>query len=152
MEYILSEKQKGCVFCDALDKPDGVENLVIHRSEHSFVILNRYPYTSGHLMIVPYIHKPNLEELSTAIRSEIIELSTCATRVLKSVYQPQGFNLGVNVGEVAGAGIQDHVHLHVVPRWSGDTNFMSALSSTRLLPELLQDTYIRVKEGWERNA
>ena len=103
-------------------------------------------------MIVPYIHKPDLEELSSEIRSEIIELSTCATRVLKMVYQPQGFNLGVNVGEVAGAGIQDHVHLHVVPRWSGDTNFMSALSSTRLLPELLRDTYIRVKEGWERNA
>jgi ATP adenylyltransferase len=152
MEYILSEKQKGCVFCDALDKPDGAENLVIYRSEYSFVILNRYPYTSGHLMIVPYLHKPNLEELSTEIRSEIIELSTSATRVLKMVYQPQGFNLGVNVGEVAGAGIQDHVHLHVVPRWSGDTNFMSALSSTRLLPELLQDTYIRVKEGWESNA
>ncbi len=150
MEYILREKQDGCVFCEGLEKEDGVENLIISRAQFCFVILNRYPYTSGHLMVVPYLHKPNLEELNPEIRAELIELSTLAMKKLRQEYQPQGFNLGANIGDVAGAGILNHVHIHVVPRWNGDTNFMSAVSSTRVLPELLGDTYDRIREAWDK--
>jgi ATP adenylyltransferase len=150
MEYILSEKKNGCVFCEELDRPDGFENLIIHRAQFSFVILNRYPYTSGHLMIVPYLHKALLEDLSPEIRAEMMELSAQAIRVLRDEYQPQGFNLGVNIGEVAGAGILDHIHLHVVPRWGGDTNFMSSVAEARVLPESLEETYGRVLEAWKK--
>lgn len=149
MEYILSAKKIGCPFCEELEKPDGPGNLIIYRAEYSFVILNRYPYTSGHLMVVPYVHRSTLEELSTDIRAEMMELTTQATRVLKSVYLPQGFNLGINMGEVAGAGILDHVHIHIVPRWNGDTNFMTTVAQTRLIAELLEDGYHRIKQGWE---
>jgi ATP adenylyltransferase len=148
MEYILSERRNGCVFCDELDHPDGVDNLIVFRGEYSFIILNRYPYTSGHLMVVPYLHKASLEELNPAIRGEMMELVSKAIRVLRIAYQPHGFNIGANLGEVAGAGILDHIHLHLVPRWGGDTNFMSALAETRVLPELLADTYLRVVDAW----
>jgi ATP adenylyltransferase len=150
MEYILSAKKAGCPFCEELEKPDGPINLIIHRAEYCFVILNRYPYTSGHLMVVPYVHCSTLEDLSVDIRAEMMELTTQATRVLKSVYLPQGFNLGINLGEVAGAGILDHVHIHIVPRWNGDTNFMTTIAKTRLIAELLEDGYCRIKEGWEK--
>ena len=152
MEYILREKKLGCVFCEGLEKSDGAGNLILYRAQFCYAILNRYPYTSGHLMIVPYVHKASLDELSPEIRAEMIELSVQAMRVLRAVYQPQGFNLGMNIGEVAGAGILDHVHLHVVPRWSGDTNFMSAIANARLLPELLEDSHQKVKEGWDSLA
>ncbi len=148
MEYILKEKKNGCVFCDELEKNDGPDNLIIFRGQCSFVILNRYPYTSGHLMVVPYIHKAVLEALNQEIRSELIELSTLSMQVLRKAYQPQGFNLGVNIGKVAGAGVLEHVHMHVVPRWGGDSNFMTSLANTRVLPELLRDTYRRVQETW----
>ena len=101
-------------------------------------------------MVVPYVHRSTLEELSVDIRAEMMELTTQATRVLKSVYLPQGFNLGINQGEVAGAGILDHVHIHIVPRWNGDTNFMTTIAKTRLIAELLEDGYCRIKEGWEK--
>lgn len=152
MEYIMSERKNGCPFCEELDKADGIDNLIIYRGQYSFVILNRFPYTSGHLMVVPYVHKSNLEDLPPEVRSEIMELAALTLRVLREEYQPQGFNLGINIGEVAGAGILDHIHLHVVPRWSGDTNFMSSTAQTRLLPELLEDSYHRVKDGWEKTG
>ena len=151
MEYIQQEKKPGCVFCDALDLPDSVNNLIVHRAQSSFVILNRFPYTSGHLMVVPYLHQATLEGLSPTIRAEMMELSVSAIRLLRGVYVPQGFNLGVNIGEVAGAGVLDHVHLHIVPRWGGDTNFMTATSGVRVLPELLEDTYFRIKQAWEQD-
>ena len=150
MTYIQNNKpEDACVFCFALQQPDCPDNLIVWRGEHAFVILNRFPYTSGHLMIVPYEHKPSLELLETSSRADIMDLSARAIEVLNALYSPQGYNLGMNIGNAAGAGISEHVHLHVVPRWVGDTNFMSAVSQTRVLPELLEDTYQRVWEAWE---
>ena len=150
MEYILSPKSsEGCIFCEGVKQVDGPENLIVHRGPKAFVILNRFPYTSGHLMIVPYEHKPSLELLETSSRADIMELSARAIEVLNALYSPQGYNLGMNIGNAAGAGISEHVHLHVVPRWVGDTNFMSAVSQTRVLPELLEETYHRVWEAWK---
>lgn len=150
MQYIRSEKRKeGCIFCDELLKPDGSENLIVARGVQSFLILNRYPYTSGHLMIVPYEHKASLEELDASVRSDMMEMIVIAMQVLRSEYQAQGFNIGLNVGEVAGAGIQAHTHMHIVPRWGGDTNFMSTLAHTRVVPESLDESYHRIRRAWE---
>ena len=149
MEYIQSEKNNDvCVFCGEMSRPDGPENLIVYRGPRAFVILNRYPYTSGHLMIVPYDHQPSLEQLDAETRAEIMELTAQSMIVLRAVYRPQGFNIGLNIGEAAGAGVLDHVHLHVVPRWGGDTNFMSSLAGIRVLPEALEDTYARIQDAW----
>ncbi len=146
MSYIESHKQDGCVFCQALEQEDGPENLIVTRGKTSFVILNRYPYTSGHIMVLPYVHVPTLDELKAASRTEMIELVSKGTQVLQSIYKPEGFNVGINIGEAAGAGIEEHIH--IVPRWIGDTNFMSAVGETRILPEDLKNTYSRVKAAW----
>jgi len=150
MEYIENNnKEDGCVFCNAQARTDDAENLIAFRGVHSFVILNRFPYTSGHLMVIPFEHKPNLEELDALIRAEMMELTSRCTTVLRDIYKPQGFNLGVNIGEAAGAGVLGHVHIHIVPRWMGDTNFMSSVGETRVLPESLEDTYKRVRAVFE---
>lgn len=149
MSYIEQHNSDDpCVFCRALSITDSVENLIVARGAHAFVILNRYPYTSGHLMVVPNAHKPGLEDLSPAARAELIELTNQALGVLRQVYKPEGFNVGANMGAAAGAGIVDHIHFHIVPRWQGDTNFMSALGQTRVLPEALDATYQRIRSGW----
>lgn len=149
MAYIENNNNEAaCVFCTALTRPDGLENLIVFRGQRAFVILNRFPYTSGHLMAVPNDHQPSLEMLDIKTRAEMLELATHAIKVLRKVYDPQGFNLGINIGEIAGAGITDHVHLHVVPRWGGDTSFMSSLGNTRVLPESLEDTYHRIHGNW----
>jgi ATP adenylyltransferase len=150
MKYIQNpNKEESCVFCKRPAQPDGAGNLIVARGLRAYVILNLYPYTSGHLMIVPYEHQPSLELLDQGTRAEMMELASTALLVLRAEYRPEGFNLGINVGEAAGAGIAEHVHLHVVPRWFGDTNFMSSLGSTRVLPESLEETYQRVRQGWE---
>ncbi|MBW8012578.1 MAG: HIT domain-containing protein [Chloroflexi bacterium] len=150
MEYIKSEKNNaGCVFCEALDQTDGAENLIVFRGQSAFLILNRYPYTSGHLMALPFEHTPTLTGLNPQIRAEMMELTTKGMQVLETLYQPQGYNLGANIGEAAGAGIEEHVHLHIVPRWKGDTNFITTTGETRVLPEALEETYRRVREAWE---
>jgi len=150
MAYIQTPKtQEGCIFCKALEEDQDTENLILFRGKNAFVILNRYPYTSGHIMVVPCTHQPSLEKLDPGTRAEIMELAAQFVQVIQAVYNPQGFNLGINIGEAAGAGITDHVHLHIVPRWQGDTNFMSSLGMTRVLPESLGDTYQRLKAGWE---
>ncbi len=149
MEYILAPKtDESCIFCEGLKQEDGADNLIVHRGKNAFVMLNRFPYTSGHLMIVPYEHQPSLELLEATSRADVMELAARAVKVLQQVYAPQGFNLGMNIGNAAGAGISEHVHLHVVPRWVGDTNFMSSVSQVRVLPELLEETYRKVKEAW----
>ena len=151
MVYIEnSHKNDGCIFCEEPARQDCSENLIVFRGRYAYVILNRYPYTSGHLMIVPFVHLPSLELLDPETRAEMMELSARAIRVLQAVYHPQGFNLGVNIGAAAGAGITEHVHMHVVPRWSGDTNFMSTLGQTRVLPESLGDTCRRVRSAWDK--
>ena len=149
MTYIQKHKEEGCVFCEAQELPDGPGNLILYRGQQAFVILNRYPYTSGHLMVVPYKHDPSLDGLEASARAELLELATQIMSMLGKEYHAQGFNIGINIGEAAGAGITEHVHLHVVPRWSGDTNFMSSLGETRVLPETLEDTYHRLRRAWE---
>lgn len=151
MEYIIDpNKEDSCVFCQVQTQTDSVENLVVFRGQRSFVILNRFPYTSGHLMIVPNEHWSTLDDLDPETRSEIMEMASQATQVLKEIYHPEGFNVGINIGEAAGAGITNHIHLHVVPRWQGDTNFMSTLGQTRVLPQILEDTYQQVKAIWSK--
>ncbi len=150
MEYIENHaKQDGCVFCEAAMAADSSENLIVYRGALAYVILNRYPYTSGHIMVVPFEHKPNLEQLDAATRAEMIELTSRGTTVLRNIYNTQAFNVGINIGEPAGAGVKEHVHIHVVPRWNGDTNFMSSLAETRVLPELLEDTWSRIRQGFK---
>jgi ATP adenylyltransferase len=150
MTYIENHgKEDGCVFCKAVVREDNADNLIIKRGDLAFVILNRYPYTSGHVMVVPFKHKPNLEELDAPTRAEMIEWTSRATTVLRNIYNTTAFNIGVNIGEAAGAGVKEHVHLHIVPRWNGDTNFMSTLAETRVLPEALEDTWVRIKKGFD---
>lgn len=153
MVYILeSNKDTECAFCRELAQPDGSKNLIVARGREAFVILNRYPYTSGHLMVVPLRHEPGLDTLNAAERGAMMELVARCLEVLRTVYSPQGFNVGVNMGEAAGAGIREHVHIHIVPRWTGDTNFMSALGHTRVLPESLEDSYERIRAAWQAAA
>jgi len=150
MAYIENNtKVDGCVFCMMQEMEDSAENLIAYRGERAFVILNRYPYTSGHLMVVPFEHKSNFETLDSETRAEMMELTARCMTVLRKIYNPHAFNMGANIGEAAGAGILEHVHIHIVPRWAGDTNFMSAVGETRVLPESLENTYARVKKGFE---
>ena len=153
MEYIENnDKEDGCVFCNAQVMEDGAENLIVCRGKRAYVILNRFPYTSGHLMVIPFQHVSSLEELDPETRAEMMELTSQCTTVLNSTYKPQGFNLGVNMGEAAGAGVPGHVHIHIVPRWKGDTNFMSSVGQTRVLPEALEVTFERVKNEFQEKG
>jgi len=144
----ITEKEEVCVFCNAQSKEDSAANLIAFRGQFAFVILNRYPYTSGHLMVIPFKHVATLEELDPATRAEMIELTSQCMTMLRKIYNPQAFNMGANIGEAAGAGVPGHFHIHIVPRWGGDTNFMSTLGETRVLPESMEDTYKRVCEGF----
>src|SRR5690349_2183568 len=148
MEYIESYKEEGCVFCTAQEMEDGAENLIAFRGEYSYVILNRYPYTSGHLMVVPFEHKSTFEELDAPTRAEMMELMSRCMTVLRRIYRPEAFNMGANIGEAAGAGIKQHVHIHIVPRWAGDTNFMTTVGASRVLPESLERTHERVRAAF----
>jgi ATP adenylyltransferase len=152
MTYIKSanDKNNGCVFCLALEQEDSEENLIVYRGEHAFVILNRYPYTSGHLMVLPFAHVPRLDAVDAGTRGEMMELVNKGSQVLEEVYGPEGFNLGANLGAAAGAGIEEHVHLHVVPRWVGDTNFMSTVGETRVLPEELPESWAQMQAAWKK--
>lgn len=153
MAYIEKhEKESGCVFCKAQARPDNAENLIAFRGKLCYVILNLFPYTSGHLMVVPFAHQPSLEDLDGQTRAEMMELVTKCMTILRKLYQPHGFNMGANIGEAAGAGVLGHVHIHIVPRWNGDTNFMTPLGGVRVLPEFLEDTYRRVREEFEKQS
>lgn len=146
MEYIMEHTpSKECIFCAALTGGDDAASLLLYRGERAFIILNLFPYTSGHLMVVPNAHVPFLDELDSETRLELIELTCRAEYALRTVYRPEGFNIGANIGAAAGAGIVGHLHFHVVPRWQGDTSFMSTVSGVRVLPEELSDTYQRLK-------
>ncbi len=141
LDFIRGAKPDGCVFCAKPALADDERALIVHRGERCFVILNAYPYNNGHLMVSPFKHVPSIEQLD---EGELLELMTLAQRgigVLREVYAPEGFNIGVNQGAAAGAGIADHMHLHVVPRWVGDTNFMPVIGSTRVLPQALADSW-----------
>jgi ATP adenylyltransferase len=149
MKYIEGHgKETGCIFCKALRQNDD-QALIVARGKRSYAILNRYPYTAGHLMIVPHEHVNSIEKLPEETWLEMFALTKQALAVLRSVYRAPAFNLGANIGEAAGAGVADHVHLHVVPRWSGDTNFMSVLGEVRVLPESLEDTWKKIRGAWK---
>jgi len=151
MKYVENyDKGEGCIFCNALARPDDEENLIIKRGENAFVILNLYPYTSGHIMVAPMAHQPSLELLDPDSRGEMMELVSQSMVVLKGIYKPHAFNVGANIGKAAGAGEPGHVHMHIVPRWTGDTNFMATLAETRVLPEALQDTYKRIRKSFQK--
>jgi len=155
MAYLQNEipKPEGCIFCKAAATPaTDSTTFIIHRGQHHFVILNIYPYNNGHLMIVPFAHLESIEDLSTEALTELMLLSQTSMQVLRTAYHPHGFNLGVNVGDAAGAGVPGHVHLHIVPRWNGDGNFMSTLANTRVIPELMAQTYERLKALWPTSA
>jgi len=145
MEYIVGEKPSGlCVFCDKPGEEKDRESLILSRGENVFVIMNRYPYNNGHLMITPYSHVSTMEELSSDELFEVSLQVKNSIRILRHVMNPEGFNIGMNLGKAAGAGIDDHIHMHVVPRWNGDTNFMPVLSDVRVMPEHLDDTYMKL--------
>jgi ATP adenylyltransferase len=139
----------GCVFCSALQRADA-EPLILYRGSAAFAILNLFPYNNGHLMVVPNRHVPSLAALSDAELTEVARLTRVAEMAVEDAYHPQGMNIGVNLGRAAGAGIVDHVHVHLVPRWTGDTNFMSVVGETRVLPEALEDTAKRLRPAFER--
>ena len=149
MSYLRGEedKEEGCPFCRALEEIQSDErNLVLYRSTRVLVMLNKYPYNNGHILLVPFVHVPSLEDLPTEVMSELAALIQVVLRVLRSAYVPSGFNVGANIGETGGAGVPEHVHMHVLPRWSGDTNFMTTVAETRVLPEELAVTYRRLRD------
>jgi len=147
--YMNEQKSKTqCIFCDAAQSNADEKTLVVHRAQFSFVILNRYPYTSGHLMIAPYLHAARLQDADSQTATEMMQLARLAELVIERAYRPDGLNLGMNLGEAAGAGIEQHIHLHVLPRWRGDANFMTSVGNTRVIPELLSDTYAKLRDGF----
>ncbi len=152
MRYILSQdKWEGCIFCDkpAQGETYDRENFILHRGERAYLILNLYPYNNGHLMIVPYQHAASLEDLDAPTLTEMMLLLNRSLQALRQAITPAGFNIGINLGEAAGAGITEHVHIHVVPRWFGDTNFMPVLADLRVIPELMESTYDKVQAAFE---
>jgi ATP adenylyltransferase len=150
LAYITGQASPGgCVFCDVCARPDA-DSLVVFRGTACFVILNLFPYNNGHLMVIPNRHIAGLGQATAAERAELIELTTLAEAALTEVYQPHGLNLGINLGKSAGAGILDHLHLHVVPRWNGDTNFMTIVGATRVLPEELLDSAAKLRPVFAR--
>jgi ATP adenylyltransferase len=145
MEYIQMEKTEGCILCEKPRQNSDVVNHILYRGGKNFVIMNRYPYNPGHLMIAPYRHIASLEELTSEELHEHFDIVSRSIKVLRQVFSPDGLNLGMNIGKVAGAGMEDHVHTHVVPRWQGDTNFMPVMADVRVVPEALAETYQKLK-------
>ena len=135
-----------CVFCEILNSPaTDEEKYIIYRAGHNFVILNIYPYISGHLLIVPFVHLANLDHASKPVTDELMDLTKRCQTALRKTYQPEGFNIGMNLGKAGGAGVAEHFHLHILPRWFGDANFMTTIAETRTIPESLQTTYKKLK-------
>ncbi len=142
LKYVKdANKSEGCVFCEKPAEGDDRQALIVHRGERCFVILNLFPYTNGHLMVAPYEHLGRLQDIPAEVTAEMMALAQQAMRTLEDVYGPEGFNVGVNQGRVAGAGVEGHIHLHVVPRWAGDTNYMPVIADTRVMPQSLEESY-----------
>jgi ATP adenylyltransferase len=138
---------QGCIFCDKPLEDNDEKNFILYRGITCYLILNVFPYNNGHLLVVPFCHTSEMEGLNSETRLEMMDLSALAVKAVKSIMRPDGFNLGINMGRSAGAGIADHLHLHVVPRWNGDTNFMPVIGSTKVISEGLEDNYRRVSEA-----
>lgn len=149
--YITSAaKIAGCLFCDLLKSGDDQKANIVYRGRDCFIILNIFPYTSGHVMILPYAHLDELQKLPAEAAHEMMDLSQRMETVLRRLYAPNGINLGMNIGQAAGAGVAGHIHMHVLPRWVADANFMSVVGETRTLPEALDTTYRRIREALEK--
>lgn len=150
MQFIeeMKNRKDGCFLCELQQKGDDRERLILCRGEHSYIVMNRYPYNNGHLLISPYRHTGSLKDLSKEERQEIMGLAGESVEIMSKAMEAEGFNLGFNLGKAAGAGVVDHVHLHVVPRWVGDTNFLPIMSDTRSMPEYLHSTYDRLVGGF----
>jgi ATP adenylyltransferase len=145
--YIKSaDAATGCIFCEKPKEQDDEQNLIVHRAKHNFIILNAYPYTSGHAMIVPYQHTDELQKLESAAATEMMALAQQMETLLRKLYKPDGINLGMNIGKAAGAGIAGHLHMHILPRWVADANFVSVIGETRILPEDLATTWKRMRD------
>jgi len=149
-QYISSSHEKGCIFCTRLRQKSDRKNLILHRGKKAFIILNRYPYNSGHLMIAPRAHKADLTKLTRAEQAELFDLIIVSTRLLTRAMPADGLNIGINIGEVAGSSIKDHLHIHVVPRFLGDTNFMPVIGKTKVQSFSLEDIYDLLKTQLDR--
>jgi len=145
MSYIGAERPAGCVFCAKVAEQRDEENLVLYRGTLAFVLLNLYPYNSGHTMVVPYLHTGDFAGLSADVSADVVALTQRTVHALQAEYNPDGFNIGLNLGQIAGGSISDHLHVHIVPRWGGDTNFMPVTADTKVLPETLDQTYRRLR-------
>lgn len=148
MEYILanSKEHDGCFLCEKAAQENDEENYILYRGQHNYVILNAYPYNSGHLMVVPYKHGGDMEALSADEMADHLRIVSKSLKAMKEAIEAQGFNIGMNIGKVAGAGVTDHLHTHIVPRWEGDTNFMPVIADIKVVPEGLKETYRKLKE------
>lgn len=147
LPYILEARQPGCFLCDIVQSDSDKENLVLERGEHVFLLMNRYPYNNGHLMIAPYQHTDSPGNLTNETLSELMILCVRGCNMLKQHLSPHGFNVGLNLGAAAGAGLKEHLHMHIVPRWNGDTNFMPVLAEVKVIPQSLGDLWRQLKEG-----
>jgi len=141
MDYILSDKSGGCIFCELPKQDKDRDNLILYRSSHNFVIMNRYPYNNGHLMVVPYLHTSSLDGLADDVLLDFMKVTQHSINSLRKAFMPEGFNVGINIGRIAGAGMEEHMHLHMVPRWAGDSSFMTVIGEVRVIPEHIMETY-----------
>ena len=146
MQYIMSDKDEGCIFCDKIKEENDEQNFILYRGDSCFIIMNIFPYNNGHIMIAPYRHVAKFTELNDGESSGIMELIKRSEELLSEALKPEGFNIGANLGRCAGAGVIGHVHIHIVPRWGGDTNFMPVLADTKVYPEMLEETYKRLAD------
>ena len=141
MEYILSDEEEGCFICDLTQAEPSEENLLLYRNEHAMVLMNKYPYNNGHILVAPVGHTADLTELTETEYGGTMELFRFSLKALENLMDPEGFNAGLNLGKTGGAGLEEHVHFHIVPRWHGDTNFMPVISDLRVIPEAIRETY-----------
>jgi ATP adenylyltransferase len=151
LQYILSNKNKECIFCINPSAENDRKHLILHRSKHSFVIMNMYPYNNGHIMAIPYRHVSSLQQLEIDEVNDLFKTVRLCEKVLKNTYNPDGINIGLNLGKAAGAGIDDHLHVHIVPRWLGDVNFMNSVGGVRVVPESFQSVYSKLKEQFDND-
>ncbi|MEA2104340.1 MAG: HIT domain-containing protein [Candidatus Cloacimonadota bacterium] len=147
IDYILREKEKGCIFCNKPADENDEKHLILKRGLHSYIIMNLYPYNNAHLMVVPFRHVNDLTDLNDDEILEVFRMTKIAEIGLKKAYNPDGFNIGINIGKAAGAGISDHLHIHIVPRWNGDTNFITTIGETRVIPENMQVAFQKLKKA-----
>lgn len=148
--YIRGNKEKECLFCRMIKEKEDSNNFIIYRGKHNFIVLNKYPYSPGHIMVVTYAHTIKFSELRNEAILELFQLIDFSIEILKEAFEPQGFNLGINVGKISGAGVEDHMHVHIVPRWIGDANFMTVIGETRVISEALEVTFTKLKDIIEK--